>query len=504
MRKFLYIFLCVVIVFSLASCGGKTVTSYIYVEDYTSEDFYEEYENSGSLDNTSSVVPSDMNQSVSSNVKQNKIFLTISGIPVEDCQVVCDLNDDVIKNAANRLISAVKEATGITLKATTGNELSRGFFLVNESAAVNFLASSYQIKCDGGDVFFISENSSGVLASVEYFCSLLENSSTDFNIFDGYDYSSDIAYNRIDYSEPKIKYIGRWQEGNKKIHTTWNYAYLEVTFEGSYIAFDVSSTADFILTTVDGKQETKTKHKGNFLEFSFSSNEKHTVKLAGRYDSQIEFSKVFLHKDAKLFNTPVHKYNVQFIGDSISQYKSCYAFNAGDYLGWDYSVIAKGAVALCDGAGGYKMPEGVTKRYGFESLYFKNEFPTVAKTFTDHDFKYGIAPDAIVIFLGTNDRFEGEMNIQHFTKTYINFISNIKKIYPNTKFYVLYCLTNKKLREQGFYTAHKDIAKAHPDVTLIRSDKFNIEISKDGTHPTEKGYKQLGKKVADFLLRDFS
>ena len=60
-------------------------------------------------------------------------------------------------------------------------------------------------------------------------------------------------------------------------------------------------------------------------------------------------------------------------------------------------------------------------------------------------------------------------------------------------------LSDKFCRNEGIQTAFDTISNKISNVQLIPSDTWQIEISDDGTHPTELGYSQIAKELTAYL-----
>ena len=206
---------------------------------------------------------------------------------------------------------------------------------------------------------------------------------------------------------------------------------------------------------------------------------------------------VFLEAEAQPY--------VHFIGDSITHAYPGYASATGEALGVDYSVVAHPGMSLVDGWGWYTLAEGVTERVGMESNYFQLETPDVSSTFTPHSFTYDRKPDVIVIYLGVNDYLtEGsnfnEENPEIFAEKYVNFVQRLREIYPETPVVILQChLPDRTIRINAIADAYARMSEKWDDISLIDTNLWNVDISSDGVHPSQKGYAQMAERMTDIL-----
>jgi hypothetical protein len=206
---------------------------------------------------------------------------------------------------------------------------------------------------------------------------------------------------------------------------------------------------------------------------------------------------VFLEAEAQPY--------IHFIGDSITHAYPGFASATGEALGVDYSVVAHPGMSLVDGWGWYTPIDGQEERIGMESNYFQLETPDVSSTFTPHSFAYGRKPDVIVIYLGVNDYLtEGsnfnEENPEIFAGKYVNFVQRLRQIYPQTPVVILQChLPDRTIRINAIADAYARMCQLWDDVSLIDTNLWNVDISSDGVHPSQKGYAQMAERMTDIL-----
>lgn len=307
----------------------------------------------------------------------------------------------------------------------------------------------------------------------------------------------------IPYTDSAFRFSGVWQENQQnEIASYKTSAMAEVGFTGQEIVLVCSGKDNVKLFIDDTETEAEKTDKGYLLR---TSKGKHTLKLTVRSDNRIYIKGVEICDNESVF-LPKAKPYIQFIGDSITEAAKSYAVVCPKILGVDYSIVSKGGMAVCDGFGWYGIPEhpgGDEKRKGMESMYFKLAETGYDEDIGNYNFKYCRTPNLIVMLLGTNDYLNSQAheksgNLEKFSKHYSSFILKIREIFPQTPIYVLQALTDSHCRRRGIEAAF-DIAKKQTDnITLVDSDKWNVEIA-DGTHPTENGYAFMGEKLAGYI-----
>jgi hypothetical protein len=197
------------------------------------------------------------------------------------------------------------------------------------------------------------------------------------------------------------------------------------------------------------------------------------------------------------------------IGDSITQAFPGFSTTLGENWGGDYSIVAQGGMALCDGFGWYAIPEGMKDRVGMETNYFKLEYPFENINPDDYKFEYCRQPDVVTVFLGTNDFLDNpdhwaNGNLDIFYPKYAAFLEKIRQHYPKARIYVFNALTDKMFRRRGIEKAFELASKTVDNIYLLNIQDWNIEVSDDGTHPTLLGYTDLGIKLAKYIRKDLN
>lgn len=327
------------------------------------------------------------------------------------------------------------------------------------------------------------------------------------------------------------KYCGHWQadEGDLKTYVShWNTAYVEVDFTGKVIYVDFSKPSK-IKVSIDGGDFVKYDNASGNMKFEAASDGKHTLQIRniGTFQDHVYFAGASVPKGQTLSRTADKEHYIQFIGDSISQDGRSHAHNSADMLGWDYSVVAKGAMSLRSGSGYWgdgnpKMLSVLGKSVGMEDAFFKLGHPEDSMSETDKiryrnyfnddtlnfNFQTGKTPDVVFIFLGTNDRLIDSSAREDFVKRYSDFVDNILKAYGNKPHIFIMQALSAKYEERyiSINLAGTSIAEKHPNkVTFIDRntvDSWGVEIGSDGTHPSAAGYATLAEQVAIYLNKN--
>ena len=94
---------------------------------------------------------------------------------------------------------------------------------------------------------------------------------------------------------------------------------------------------------------------------------------------------------------------------------------------------------------------------------------------------------------------ESRGNINIFAIHYRAFVKKLRDVYKDVPIFMLQALSDKHCRVSGIEAAYNLIRCEVENVTLLPSDKWGVEISNDGTHPTSDGYARMGECLADAL-----
>ncbi len=505
MKKFLAILMCFALVLGLCGCGTSTVTSevIVYEDDETESETASEKDDSSSTKNDSS-------SSSKVEAPKDKVTLTLQDSSIKSYSVVYPQNSTCLRDAAKELAAAIKAVTGFDIKTSYTCKTDYGIFIDTE-AVEGKMPNGYKVSFNGGDLNITGESVAATLAAAKAFSKEISSLKADKNYSANYKLSGKIDFTTIKNTDSKLRYIGRWRNLSGTMVSSWNKSYVTLSFEGTTLVCDMTVTQNAmtgktngtVAVSIDGGEETAMTPQNGKLVIDMDEG-KHTVTLSGSGANSLNIKNFYIEKGSALSEVK-DRTNVLFIGDSIT-HAMTYSRVAAAKLNWDYSVVAQSGMALTDTWGFYAPPDG-GERVGMETAFFKNESPAATNNFTDYEFKYGEVPDVVVIFLGTNDIGAGqhtsEKDQNTFANNYSNFIGNIRAKYPNCKVYMLQALSGAQARYDGIKLAHKTASAKYKDVSLIPTDTYGIEISDDGTHPTQQGYTHMGEKVAEYLSANY-
>ena len=303
-----------------------------------------------------------------------------------------------------------------------------------------------------------------------------------------------------------LKYTGRWQPNDTGARQSyWDDPKVTFQFTGSVL--DVYLEADGNFAVQMDKSAVTVAGKQGWNSLLVPEGDVHTVTIKGR---GVQLQGFRLAKDAEVTRIPDADFYVEFIGDSISEYPTSFPFKTPEKLGIDSACYALSGISLRDTWGYYTADhlEGWTTkdRVGMESVFFNcEEANEKLDNFTPYEFGNRI-PDALVIFIGTNDKLTDEFTTELFTEAYKNLIAGVRARYPSDTTRLILCgaLTESHtgFRISGIKTAAETILEMDDNAMFVDLSQWDVEISQDGVHPTEKGYAALTEGFAVLLAEE--
>ena len=303
-----------------------------------------------------------------------------------------------------------------------------------------------------------------------------------------------------------LKYTGRWQpNGTGARQSYWDDPKVSFQFTGSVLDIYLQERANFILQLDSASVTISAKPGWNSIEVP--AGNVHTVTLQGR---GVQLQGFRLAKDATVTRIPDAEFYVEFVGDSISEYPTSFPFKTPEKLGIDAACYALSGIALKDTWGYYTAEHlpgwNPNKRVGMESSFFYcEEANEKLKDFTPYEFGNRI-PDALVVFIGTNDKLNDTYTTELFTEVYTNFIAKVRCIYPSDTTRLILCgaLTESHtgFRISAIKAATEAVLAMDDNAMFVDLSQWDVEISQDGVHPTVKGYAQLTEGFAALLAQE--
>lgn len=335
-----------------------------------------------------------------------------------------------------------------------------------------------------------------------------------------------------------FQYCGTWQAWDPDLpHVmigSWNTSYVELLFTGTEITLFFPKASSFTLT-LDGVREPRERYSVvGSLTLSAPRDGEHRLRIHNEDRTRkVWFGGAAVPDGCRIVRPAPKPHYIEFVGDSISDSSFSFSHRVGDLLGWDFSVRARSAMALqCDR--GYwrgTVSEGFSVFpyiMGMEEAFFKTECPDDFCGWDDIPARYrdwcegrfdidfdamDDKPDIVFIFLGTNDdlfaRNVDKGYSESFVRQYRLFVEKIFRVYgADTQICILQALTNSNegddtTRFEAIRRAATELMAAYPDrVRFLDSDViagWQVEISPDGTHPSQKGYDRLTEALAALL-----
>ena len=308
----------------------------------------------------------------------------------------------------------------------------------------------------------------------------------------------------IPYTNENFVFTGIWQENGKdEIVNYKTAAFFEIGFTGETVSL-VSNRDNVIEAYIDGKLVNPVPC-GSRYTFKVPRGA-HLLKVAIRIENHLKLKGIDIPEEERVFAPPKRPY-LHIIGDSITQAFPGYSTVLGENWGGDYSIVAQGGMAVCDGFGWYAIPEGMDARVGMETNYFQLEYPFENIHPEDYKFEYCRQPEAVTVYLGTNDFLDNQTHwdnghLDIFYPKYAAFLQKIRAHYPKARIYVLNALSDKMFRRMGIEKAYEHVCKTVDNIYLLNIQDWDIEVSDDGTHPTLVGYNDMGIKLAKYIRND--
>lgn len=291
-----------------------------------------------------------------------------------------------------------------------------------------------------------------------------------------------------------FNYHGRWQDtpDGKKAH--WLKPYFEFCFKGTSFKI-ICDDVKKLVVYIDGVY-CASNSEGTVAEFNVDDGEHLIRAISTSAGNPLIFKGV--ETEGKLSRAKSRDRYILFLGDSLTEANASHAFVIPKTIDCDYTVLAKGGMALRDKKGYYPLPEDRTEREGLEVAFFHYQAPAELGKRDEYSFENERQPESIVLNIGTNDALNAESEKQDFINHYVAFVKKLREIYPEAK---IYAALPKADHESGWRlkiieAAALETEKQVNNVQYVCSREWDVEISSDKVHLTDNGYAQY----ADCLM----
>ncbi len=207
--------------------------------------------------------------------------------------------------------------------------------------------------------------------------------------------------------------------------------------------------------------------------------------------------------DGNIKKAPSRAKHLLFIGDSLTHSPVSHSVVLPRELDYDYTCIAQGSMSLCIGRGYLKRPDRAGVE-GMSKAFFKLQSPITHQELTDYDFNESETPDMIFINIGTNDRLINEENTVEFKEVYVDFVGQVRALYPKARIYLLLPIADSEggFRRDTIEWCAKKCEEKYENITYVSSRGWNVEISEDKIHPTPEGYALFANKLLEFIKKN--
>jgi lysophospholipase L1-like esterase len=347
-------------------------------------------------------------------------------------------------------------------------------------------------------------------------------------------------------TDERIRLEGRWgQVGPEAAESDWPVA-VRCRFKGSAIGMRMTDGHANWMVAIDGNpaRHIVSGHTTDTLLASGLGTGTHTMELCRTSEAsrgRISFKGLLLPKDGRILPLPPErKLKLLFFGDSITcgggnwnfmpggnreKTNSYFAYPAivARTLDAEAHIVARGGIGMWRNWDGSRKPSShvaVLPDY-FDRPFFDNggddPHRWTPKPLWDHS---RFQPDAVTVFLGTNDCCtvdlgDGERPVDRpaFRKAYVRFLGRIRKAYPNAW---IFCIS-PVCPAQSHTICRMDIervVKSRRDPKIVHCNIFegggwqmasggtpwldtgSKDFIGDWTHPTVEGHEKLARGLA--------
>lgn len=301
-----------------------------------------------------------------------------------------------------------------------------------------------------------------------------------------------------------LSFHGRWEKTDKGMVGHWVRPYFEFKFTGTQFTINTEGANSYRII-MDNDEYSANGAGADVTRFF---NEKTTVNVKVKINNDTGFPFILkgITHDGVIEPLPSkRKHNCLFIGDSLTHDAQSHSVVIPNMFDYDYTVIAQGGQALCNGRGycGVPAPEyrKDQTKYGMESTFYHFTALSEKVDVVPYDFKLSEDYDMVFLKYGTNDRLINEEALPEFKEKYYKLVKEVHELYPKADFYLLLPAADHEtgLRLKTIEEAALKACEISPKIKYISSRGWDIEISGDKVHPTAAGYKDYALKVIDAI-----
>ena len=338
--------------------------------------------------------------------------------------------------------------------------------------------------------------------------------------------SGELMYssNLVPANHPCIQYIGRWDMSDS-LHPrfSWPGVQVSVAFKGTSIGVRLADHTNYYNVYIDGTLRSvfhgTLSGEGDYVLVKDLENTRHTLRFSRRnitFDEVYTFSGFILDQGSELLPPPSGpSRKIEFIGDSFTAAESNEATE--QELPWEarfpVTNIDKGFASII--AHHFNAEYHTTCRSG-SGLYCDwqgNTEKTIPKIFDrtlmdSREPKWDFAkwvPDVMVVCLGLNDHSglrdkdgkisEGRSAL--FRKTYHDFFTTIRSVYPNVRI-VAVAAFPEWIQENVKQVVEEEKSVGWRNVWYAHFDEFKGGYVANG-HPTVATHQKMADQIIESM-----
>ncbi len=310
------------------------------------------------------------------------------------------------------------------------------------------------------------------------------------------------------FSETYVGLFGRTYERNNAIYFDNPATGFEVSFLGEKLTADIGLEGNvYICIYTDGNTaptRVKIPSSGSIVLAEGLPHGIHTIRILKSSEvNKGAFSLRSLNADCFLRAQKTIGPKIEFIGDSItagygdlshqgptwtlenSDACSTYACLSALSLDADFSVVALSGICV--------------KKHIFVSVNMEEMHPLTSLR-TNESWTYETDVDIVVLNLGTNDGryilLKDAEYANHFSDDYMNFVMNLRNIYPNAYIICIYGMMGKV---EAIDDGIKDVVTALQDEKIIYLDVFEADLNGAESHPCKEAHEQYAKQLTEYI-----